>query len=309
MNRQERLDLLSQQKFLQARLMELPESARIMRISTESRLRAIAERLASEPTDEREPARVRLTFDGAPVIRSYGIFADFGAKAVSGFTDAVVMVAASLTAPLKATGPIPNREMNQLIITNTALGSFGFELEEFSAGQLPFDEQSSVELALERTQGLLQATVGGDDELLADAAAGLDQRAIDKIRGFIGILVDNEAICAMSFRDRAFRFSDVGQVRHSLDRISRDNLVEEEVLLEGEFQGVLSKPRTFQMDLGAALGVITGKVAKPVDDLDAMNRDLSYRRVRARLQKTQVRNGRPRYVLLEKPTRLDDAQE
>jgi hypothetical protein len=148
MNRQERLDLLSQQKFLQARLAQLPDSARIMRISTESRLRAIAERLASEPADEREPARVRLTFDGAPVVRSYGIFADFGTKAVSGFTDAVVMVAASLTAPLKATGPIPNRELNQLIITNTALGSFGFELEEFSAGQLLFDEQSSVELAL-----------------------------------------------------------------------------------------------------------------------------------------------------------------
>jgi hypothetical protein len=144
--------------------------------------------------------------------------------------------------------------------------------------------------------------------VLADAAAGLDQRAIDKIRGFVGILADNEAVCALSFRDRLFRFSDVGQVKRSFERISQDNLAETEALLEGEFQGVLSKPRTFQMDLGAALGVITGKVAKPVADLDAMNRDLTYRRVSARLQKTQVRNGRPRYVLLERPTLLGDAQ-
>ncbi len=33
-------------------------------------------------------------------------------------------------------GPIPNRDQNQLLITNTAVGSFGFELEEYCAEQL-----------------------------------------------------------------------------------------------------------------------------------------------------------------------------
>ena len=119
MNRQDALHLLGERKFLQERLAELPASARITRISTESRLRVVDERLAQAPVDEREPARARLTFKGRPVIDSHGIFADFGMKAVNSFTEAV---AASLTAPLAAMGPIPNREQNQLLITSTALG-------------------------------------------------------------------------------------------------------------------------------------------------------------------------------------------
>jgi hypothetical protein len=44
-------------------------------MGVESRLRGVVKRLAAESFDEREPARVRLTFNGRPVIGSYGIFA------------------------------------------------------------------------------------------------------------------------------------------------------------------------------------------------------------------------------------------
>ena len=130
MNTYDRQHLLAEQNFLRARLAELPASARLTSISTEARLRTIEMQLAEMPINEREPARARLTFNGVPVIGSHGIFADFGMRAVSSFTDAVASVAASLTAPLASMGPIPNRDQNQLLITNTAVGSFGFELEE-----------------------------------------------------------------------------------------------------------------------------------------------------------------------------------
>ena len=80
-------------------------------------------------------------------------------KAVNGFTEAVAAVAASLNAPLNAMGPIPNREQNQLLITNTALGSFGFELEEIPAVQGTLDGESTVEQAIEKTQSILLAAV------------------------------------------------------------------------------------------------------------------------------------------------------
>jgi hypothetical protein len=131
MNLQDRLHLLAEQKFLRERLVGLPKSATIMRISTESRLRSIEGKLTQSPLDDREPARVRLTFNGRTVIGSHGIFAEFGMKAVSHFTEAVAAVAASLITPLAEMGPIPNREQYQLLITNTALGSFGFESEEY----------------------------------------------------------------------------------------------------------------------------------------------------------------------------------
>jgi hypothetical protein len=301
MNRQDRLHLLAERKFLQDRLAELPESAHIMRISTESRLRALEERLEREAVDEREPARTRLTFSGRPVVGgSHGIFADFAMKAVHGFTEAVAAVAASLTAPLAAMGPIPNRDQNQLLITQTALGSFGFELEEYRAGQLPFEEQTPVELALERTQSLLQGSIEPDDELLADSAAELDPRALEKIRAFVNTLAENEATCAVEFRQRVFRFADPSQVRRSLQRISRDNLREEEQNLSGEFQGVLPKRRTFEFKVQGSGEVISGKIGPGIANPAEFNAHLA-QLTSIKLMVTQVGRGRPRYLLLEAP--------
>jgi len=306
MNRQDYLHLQAERKFLNERLAALPEKAWITRQSTESRLRAIETQLAEAKIDEREPARARLTFTGRPVVNSHGIFAEFGAAAVARFTEVVVAVAASIYAPLAAMGPIPNREQNQLLITSTALGSFGFELEEYRTGDLPFDEPSPVAQALERTQNLLQGAIGSDDEL-ADSAAETDPRALEKVRAFLQILADNQAVCAMQYGEKTFRFSDVGQVRRSLERLSQDNLHETEQVLEGEFQGLLSKLRTFQFDAGGEVGVITGKISKALDNLDQINREMNYKQVQIKVLSTQVGNGRPRYVLLDAPRLLETA--
>jgi hypothetical protein len=60
MNQQEHLQLLAERKFLQLRLVELPVSARIMRISTESRLTSIKGHAVSNFTEkERNYADVK----------------------------------------------------------------------------------------------------------------------------------------------------------------------------------------------------------------------------------------------------------
>ncbi|WP_295448887.1 hypothetical protein [uncultured Thiodictyon sp.] len=308
MNRDEHIAILAEIGTLQRMLAETPEEDVVDRASLTVRLQVLEDRIEKAGPVQREPARARLTFAGRPVIGSYGIFADFGAKAVGGFTDAVAAVAASLTAPLAAMGPIPNRDQNQLLITNTALGSFGFELEEYRGEQLSLDDPSIIEQALDRTQCLLQGSIDPNDEILADSAAELDQRALDKVRAFISTLADQDATCALQFRERTFRFSDLGQVRASLARLGRDNLHEDTLTLTGEFQGLLSKPRTFQFAADGDLGVITGKVSRAVPDLDRINRDLGYRRVQMTLLTTRVGSDRPRYLLVEVP-RLVDAEE
>jgi hypothetical protein len=302
MNRQDRQHLLAEKKFLEERLAEIPASAQIMRMSTESRLRNLEERLAQEPVDEREPAKMALTFSGRPVIGgSHGIFADFAMKAVNGFVEAVAAVAASLAAPLAPMGPIPNRDQNQLLITQTVLGSFGFELEEYRVGLLPFEEQTPVELALERTQSLLQGSIEPDDELLADSAAELDPRALEKVRDFIKTLADNEAICALQFNNRDFRFRDVGQIRRSLDRLSRDNLHEEEINLSGIFLGVLPTKRTFEFKLQQNDEIISGKVGATISSPAELNAHLE-ELATIKVMTTRVGTGKPRYLLLEMPS-------
>lgn len=299
MNTYDRQHLLAEQNFLREQLVGLSPSARLTRMSTEARLRTIETQLAEMPVNEREPARARLTFNGAPVIGSHGIFADFGMRAVSSFTDAVASIAASLAAPLASMGPIPNRDQNQLLITNTAVGSFGFELEEFRGAQLPLEGESAVAIALDRTRALLQGTLGSDEDL-ADVASETDPRALEKIRMFLRILADSDAVCALQYRGRGVKFTDVGQVRASLDRLGADNLRESEQQLQGEFVGVLPKSRTFEFKLAGEEKIVRAKVAPTIQNVDELNQHL-HQSVLINVMTTQVGNGRPRYLLTRMP--------
>lgn len=300
MNRRHLAALMAERTMLRSMIDEIPAADVIDRGSLLAKLETIESQIAAGPT-EREPAKARLTFVGRPVIGSHGIFADFGTKAVNGFAEAVAAVAASLTAPLRAMGPIPNREQNQLLITNTVLGSFGFELEELPGAQMKLDEPSIVEQALEKTQTLLLATIQPDDEILADSAAELDQRAIDKVRTFVNTLADNEALCAIQFKDRLFRFESEAQVRRSIDRMSEANLQETTEELRGGFEGALPfKRRTFEFRVEGADDVIVGRFAAGVDRPEEINNHL-HEPCTVKVGVTRVGQGRPRYILLDMP--------
>ena len=298
MNRAEVLDLLGEKTALERMIAETPAEDVIDRASLAARLEAVEKALVVAKPDEREPAKVRLTFKGRPVIGSQGIFVELGMKAVSGFADSVTAMAASLSAPLAAMGPIPNRDQHPLLITSTALGSFGFELEEHRTGQLTLGDGSAVAQALERTQTLLRGSQGTDDEL-ADAAAEVDRRALEKVRGFLQVLADSEAVCTVQLGDSTVSFRDVGQVRTSIERLSQENLHEETLQIEGELQGVLPKARVFEFRLGDS-SVIRGKISPSVRDPDLLNREL-HRRTAIHVMVTRVGNGPPRYLLLDAP--------
>ncbi len=304
MIRQDFIYLLGERTALQRMIESTPIEDVLDRGSLTARLEEIEHRISETKADDHEPARARITFNGRPVVGSYGIFADFGTKIISAFNEAVTSVAASLSGGLAAKGPIPNREQHQLLITSTALGSFGFELEEYRSGQLPIDDKTTIDLAIERTQNLLQGSIDTDDELLADTASELDQRALDKVRAFISTLAENEAVCTLQYRNQVFKFTDVGQVRRSLERISKDNLHEYEWPLKGEFQGVLPKRRTFEFKITGTDQVIVGKVTPAIEDADLINKHL-HQQVEIRTMVTRVGDGRPRYLLLDLPQWTD----
>lgn len=300
MNSDDQLHLLAELDFLRQSIITTPEQARLTRMSIEARIRKIESQLAVQPVNITQP-RAKLTFDGAPVIGSHGIFVDFGTKAVNSFTDAVAMVAASLSSPLSAMGPIPNREQNQLLITGTVIGSFGFELEEHQPSQLPFDQAgTAMTTALAHVQTLLQSTMGPDDDL-ADVASETDPRALEKIRSFLKILVDNSATCAFQYAERSVRFADVDQVERSLARLQSDNLHESEIELMGVFLGVLPHSRTFEFRLSGGTQIVRGKVAVNLQDIETLNSHLGIE-TEIQVIKTQIGNGRPRYVLTRMPS-------
>lgn len=300
MIRHELVQLLAERTALRRMIESTPTEDVLDRGSLTARLEEVEHQISEAKVSEREPARARITFNGRPVVGSYGIFADFGTKIIGAFNEAVTAVAASLSGGLAAKGPIPNREQNQLLITNTVLGSFGFDLEEYRNEQSWIDDKSTLDLAIERTQSLLQGSIETDDELLADTASELDQRALDKVRAFISTLAENEAVCALQYRNQVFRFSDVGQVRLSLERIGSDNLREDEQLLRGDFQGVLPRRRTFEFKIAGTDEFIVGKVSPNIEDVDLINKHL-HQQVEIRTMVTRVGDGRPRYLLIALP--------
>lgn len=295
----EHQQLLAEKSFLNRDLAEMPATALLTRRSLEARLRKVEAAIAAMDQAGPAPARARLTFNGLPVVGSHGIFADFGMKAMSSFTEAVAAMAASLSAPLAPMGPIPNRDQNQLLITNTALGSFGFELEEYRPQQPAVAVDSPVAIALERTRSLLQSTQGNDEEL-ADVASETDQRALEKVRAFLKVLSEHDAVCALQYGNDVVRFQDVGQIRQSLARLEADNLHERQEVLSGFFEGSLPNARTFEFKLASDGQVIRGKIAPAVQNVEEINKHLQLR-VQIPVTITQVGKGRPRYVLTQLP--------
>lgn len=200
---------------------------------------------------------------------------------------------------MAATGPIPNRADSQLLITSTAIGSFGFEFEEYRPNVLDFGDENPAAQALEIVQGLLEGTRGTDDDL-ADSASAADPRAVGGVREFLELLASNDAVCALEFNERASRFRDVGEARRAVERLSRENLREEQTTLHGEFLGVLPEARRFEFKLSAEGEVIRGKVGHGVGDPDSINRHL-HQPMEISVMATRVGSGKPRYALISVP--------
>lgn len=294
-------NLRAEQAALKRMLADIPPEDVLDRSGLEARLQDVEEQLRAAGSPSRGPARAVLTFRGRPVVDHHGVFADFGTQAANRFTDAVTKVAAGLTAPLSAMGPIPHRNNSQLLITSTAIGSFGFEFEEYRSSVLDFGEDSTAAQAIAIVGTLLESTQGTDDEL-ADSAAAADPRAISAVREFLELLASNEAVCALEYNRRIARFRDVGEVRRAVERLSQDNLQEKEATLHGEFQGVLPRARRFEFKLSANEEVIRGSISSAISDPDVINQHL-HQPIKITVMMTQVGNGKPRYVLLSIPWR------
>jgi hypothetical protein len=290
--------LLAERASLTRLLDQIPVEDVLDRSSLQSRLEAVETEIGSVTAPDREPARARLTFRGRPVVGQHGIFADFGTKATSAFADAVAKVAAGLSG--RSTQSSANREESRLLITGTALGSFGFELEEAPIGNsLNFGEGTVAGQSLELTQTILRSTLGSDDDL-ADSVASAGPRAAAAVRTFLELLATNEAVCALGVNEKAFQFKDVGEVRRGVERLSTENLHEEETQLSGEFQGVLPKARTFEFKISGSDEVIRGKVGSDIATPDEINGHL-HKATTIDVLATRVGTGKPRYVLLKLP--------
>ena len=283
-------------------LAAIPEGNVIERMSLESRLESARAALAALPQQMIAP-KARLTFRGKPVFGSHGIAADFGGKAAGAFSDAFAAVAAGLSESLRDMGPIPNRDKNQLVITSTAIGSFGFEFELPAPDPSSlFPETEKAQEAMAKIEALFRLAAEGTDDEVAEVIEEVHPRAVKKVYEFLDLLVQQQAWCGLEFADRFFRYADYEQIKASSERLKADNIQEREHTYRGEIQGVLPTGRTFEFRLADQEGLIKGKVDLAIADPDVLNREWLHKPVTVKLNVMQVGQGRPRFTLMT----LDD---
>ncbi len=309
-SQREYLALSSEVQELEFLLEDIPRENVLERMGLESRLKE-ARSILSNAKVERLAPRARLMFRGQPVWGTHGIVASFASKTVDAFTEAVSAVAAGIAENLRYVGPIPDRQKNELLITGTAIGSFGFEFEipppQKNENMELFPEAPEVEIALEKVQALLEAAASGTDDDVAELVDEIHPRAVKKVVNFLEQMSRQEAWCVLEFKEHAFRFRDLEDLRRSVERIKEDNIHESKESYRGELQGVLPKGRTFEFRISDQDEVIRGKVGSAIeeDDVLKLNREYLYKPVKITLLAVKVGQGKPRFTLES----LEDIQE
>jgi hypothetical protein len=290
--------LASEVAELELMLSRIPASNALERFGFEQRLK-IARAALEQTQAVIEPERSQLTFRGLPVTGSKGIAAEFGSKAVVAFTEAFTAIIAGMKDRLNYMGPIPDKARHQLMITGTAVGSFGFELQLPNLQPDFFSESGGAEEALERLFALLKISAEGTDDEIADVVAEVHPRAVRKVAEFLNYLSQHQAWCGLEFKQKVFRYRNIEQLRQSRDRLSEGNIHEDVEAFRGELQGVLPKGRSFEFKISGDDHIIRGRVGIGIEDPDVLNREWLHRPVEVRLNVVQVGQSRPSYTLNE----------
>ena len=277
------------------RLLEgLPEERATERYGFEYRLERAQQKIEGVPVPPR-PRQWLTSFRGEPVRSNSGIDANFGAEAVAIASDSIRLTTASATGELKQSGQIPRNAQGQPIITGVTLGSFGFVME------LPPREGSNniptpSERAINSVQGLLRATMEGDDEL-ANAAAVMHPRAVNKVADFLKLMKDRRAQFTMQYEGDAVSFQteqDVENAHRRLVEVNEDTQIHD---VTGRMIGIIPTNRQFQIntDDGAP---IRGTIGPEISDTYGTAERFTNRRVRAQVRTVRVSRGEPRHTLL-----------
>lgn len=296
MNNKQYLMLSSEINQLQMLIDEMPEYRVFEKKALEARLKKLEEKL-STLNEEAMSQKAVITFKGEPVFGTYGILADFASKASGSFSDAIIAIAASLEDNLAYMGRIPHKKENQLIITNIARGSFGFEFEVPRNGtDTLMPELTSVEKALDAMQGLLNSTLLDDEEQITEIVEEIHPRAVSKVVDFLDTLKSNHAWFAYEFGERKVFFKNISDITKAISILDQDNIKEDEETYSGEFQGILPDARTFEFKAQDG-ETIKGKIGSEIIDSKILAKEYLFKPIRVKFKSTQVGQAKPKYML------------
>ena len=295
--------IIRERQFLQSEIAALedlishtPEENVIDRKSLEDRKKEVKAALSALTPPYYEPARGRLTFRGKPTVKSQGVYADFAGNALDKYANMVAALGVSQYYELGSRGVIPNKEVFQLMVTGTTIGSFGFEIEETPKETVLFPELSPTKMAMEKANLIMELSAGSSDDAIAEAIADTSTRAIEAIRAFLEVMENYEAVFAIDLDDKCLRFVDIEQIKRTRERLRPENIRECDRELLGQFQGVLPTRRTFEFLIKDPNEVIVGKIGSEIEDPIKINHIIE-KPTKIQVHTKQVGTSRPTYRL------------
>lgn len=265
----------------------------ISRMSFERRLEAIRAKLEGvEPP--KPPVTATLTFRGDPVEGSESIAAGFGSKVSDHFNTAITAIAAGIDERLGYMGIIPGKQENQLRITGTAVGSFGFQYEVPTSKDT--NKSSVSEEALKILIKICEASVMEDDQQLSELINQIHPRALKKVAWLLEFTAKQKAYLGIGVGSNRYQFADLETLKKASARVQSDHIKRGEESFRGELAGTLPDSREFELNLTEEKKVIKGKIGAEIDDPEKLYPYLK-RAISVTLDYYQVGQTRPRYIL------------
>lgn len=288
--------LLAEKNTLEQLLEKAPEYDFLGRASLSSRLKSVESQISMIEHERLRKSAV-ITFRGEPVDGSRGISAEFAGKVIDGLNEMIASIVASHQNLLKYKGAIPNRRQNTLMITGTATGSFGFQLELPSPDLI--HDRNGAENALYTVQQLIKHSIDGSDDAVYDLVHNLHPRALKKTTDFLEIVQSHSAVFALQFEQHLVRIENHAQLEHIINRLSEENIHQTIEEYHGKFLGVLPHTRTFEFQPSDSDTLIKGKIGALVAHPEVINTDYLNHPVDVSFEVSQFGQSKPKYLLTD----------
>jgi hypothetical protein len=229
-------------------------------LSLRSRLEDLEAELQELQAREQLHASVALLFYGEPVHGSRGVDAEFAGKAIQNYQLALSKHMVSVAGgSLGARGPIPERKLSRMNITDVVHGSFGFFLEEDSDGTAEMFE-TALHSSVKQISQILDGIAGSSDRGFEESIDKLDSRTFASIKSLFELMYRERA----SFKiidDEEERSFDSIRVERAYGRVEQVDLTEEDITLTGTLLGIIPIARRFEFREEITGTVLTGTVS------------------------------------------------
>ena len=289
--------LLSEKRELECILQTIPAEKLILRNSFSNRLEEVISKIKAFKMPKCRVAS--LTFRGNPVNGIKGISADFSSKAMGAFSELYSIISASISGDLSDRGRLPNRKDSRLLITGTAVGSFGFnfEIPENNSLNLFEDEKDEPSIiAIEKIKNLMESTVTGSDDDLIEVAEDIHRRSLKKMYDFLNILSQEKAVCGLEYNGEKFSYKNQSEINLAMNKLKEDNVHEYISECKGEIRGILPSSRNFEF-VGDDVGCIKGRLGIRIENPKDFHEKFLYKKVSIKLRVLKIGEGRDRYIL------------